>query len=824
MDKPYFQNYTNTLSETYGADAIRIWFKEPAKNFIEGTPDHPSEVNPSGHLGELSDWITALPIGNGRLGGLVFGGINEDLIKLNEETLWSGEPKETNDPKWADYLPDIQKLIFEGRYEEADQIAQSLQGPFNESYMPLGNLRLHFNHDASAVNYKRELILDEAMVKVSYRTDNRNYIREYFCSQPDDVMVIYITCNEAASVTFDLTMDSMLRSAMLTLGHDGIILKGKAPFHVEPNYMGVIPDAVVYDDEKGMNYEAQVKAIADGGSVWTDKDGLHIADSNSVMLIITAATSFNNFDKSPSLNGNDTTALCQNTLSKAVKKEYKNLKKEHVADFCRLFNRVKLSLEENENSSLPTDQRLVKFRDCKTDSSLYSLFFNLGRYLLISSSRPGNLPANLQGIWSDEVRPPWSSNWTLNINTQMNYWLAEVCNLPECHTALIDYIDKLRINGRKTAKAYCHGSGWATASNGDLWNATNPVGGKNGNPSWANWLMSGPWLCQHLWLHYEYSLDSDFLRYTAYPIMKECAEFILDALIEDNNGYLGISPGTSPERTFRTDTGQVAAVSFGTTMDTALTKELFSNVINACAKLSLDESFAIRLKAAYSKLLPYRIGRLGQLQEWNNDWDDPDLKDSHCSFLYGLYPGWQITPKSTPDLAEAARISLGFRDFVLQGWGLAWRINLWARLYDSKNSLKALNLLITKLVTPSLLGKIYPDGIFQIDANLGGTAGIAEMLLQSHEGYINILPALPREWCNGSVEGLKAKGGFTVDIKWQSGKITQILIKSEYDSLCKININDTMKVRWNNQLIPSTYSSDCILLFNTKAGEIYTLS
>lgn len=809
--------------ENKNSNNLRLWFRQPAKNHITGTPENPPPVNASGHLGEVSEWLTALPVGNGKIGGQIFGGIGEELIKLNEETLWSGEPRETNDAEWAKSLPLLQALIAEEKYEEADNVAKRMQGPWNESFLPLGTLKLNFSHGEEAASYRRELLLSEAVAKVSYQVGDCLYTREYFISKPDNILAIQIKGSIAGSVSFDASFDSLLKHRLFSSDENTLILKGQAPSHVEPNYMGEVPEAVVYEAGKGMDFEAHLKALPEGGNIFFSQAGLHVREAGSAVLLVSMATSFNGFDKSPSKDGKDPAALCGDIIWKAELFDFEQLKQRHVKDYQKLFGRMEFFLRSAADSSLPTDERLDRLRQGEEDLGLYTLFFQYGRYLLISSSRKGCLPANLQGIWSDEVRPPWSSNWTLDINAQMNYWLAESCNLAECHLPFLEYIDSLRINGRKTARAYYGVSGWVTGLNADIWNSTSPVGGGNGTPTWANWMMGAPWLCQHLWLHYAYHPDREYLEKTAYPIMKECGELLLAILAPDKQGYLGLSPGTSPERTFQTEDGQTASVSFGTTMDNTLIRELFQNLMEACDILEVDQGLYKKLKEASLRLLPFRIGRLGQLMEWYGDWDDPSVKDSHCSFLYGLYPGWQVSPSSTPELARAAAVSLEFRDFVLQGWGLAWRISLWARLYHADNSYKALKLLLTKLVTPALLGKIYPDGIFQIDANLGGTAGIAEMLLQSHEGFLNLLPALPSDWKSGYIKGLCARGGYTLDLTWKDGKAKELTLYSRREGLCRIRTELTLRMEDSLGTEVLSQRSGDILEFYTKKDCRYLL-
>lgn len=772
-------------------------------------------------------WEEALPLGNGKTGAMVFGRVNLERIQLNNHTLWSGFPNPGNNPKGPESLPLVRQAVIDGDYEKAAAIwKKNLQGAYSARFLTMADLFLDFNlKDSTFTSYSRELDLDNAIHTVSYRSNGVSYKRETLVSYPDRVMAIRITADKKNALNFTTSLTSKLRYSVSTPQQNYLILKGKAPKYVA--HRPSEPEQVVYDkslEGEGMNFEVHVRIKTEGGSTKVVGNKIAVSKANSVTLYLTDGTSFNGFDKSPGLEGKDPAIEPTIDLKKVYPKTFTSIKANHMADYKRLFDRVSFSLGTDPSlAKLPTNIRLARQGSRGNDQGLQALYYQFGRYLMISSSRSGSQATNLQGIWNDHVQPPWGSNYTVNINTQMNYWLAENTNLSELHQPLFDFLSRLAINGAQTAKVnYGIQQGWVLHHNTDIWSKTSPTGGYDwdprGAPRWSAWPMGGAWLSTHLYEHYLYTGDKKFLKEKGYPIMKGAAEFMLNWLQEDKNGNLVTNPATSPENVFKIN-GKDFEVSMAATMDLGIIRELFTACIKSSELLGIDEGFRVRLENAKAKLYPYHIGQYGQLQEWFKDWDDPKDTHRHLSHLYGLYPGNHITVQNTPELAAAAKQSLIHRGDVSTGWSMAWKINWWARLQDGNHALKILKAGLT-LIDPAGTtkkmeasraengqlsnyqmsgGGTYPNLFdahppFQIDGNFGATAGITEMLLQSHTGEISLLPALPEEWSTGSIKGIKARGNFTIQMDWKNGKLSKATIFSGAGGTVRLRTKEPVKV------------------------------
>jgi alpha-L-fucosidase 2 len=787
-----------------------------------------------------TQWVEALPVGNGHIGGMIFGGVEEELIQLNESTLYSGGPVKRNiNPEAHTYLQPLREaLLKEEDYTKADQLAKKMQGLFTESYLPLGDVVIRQNFGgATPSDYYRDLDLQNAIATTRFTINGVQYKRETFTSAPGKLMVIRITASRMKALNFIVSAKSQLRYRMTVNGKSELVINGKAPAHVDPSYYNPKDrQHVIYEDTtgcNGMRFQYRIKAVAKDGNVMTDTSGIHVQNATEVVLYVAAATSFNGFDKCPDKDGKDEKAIAATIINNSITKSWPALLQAHIQDYQKYFNRVSFTIKDTAGTknTLPSDERLQAYSKGAYDPALETLYFQYGRYLLIAASRPGGPPANLQGIWNKELRAPWSSNYTININTEMNYWPAEVTNLSEMHLPLLTWLKGLSVTGAHTAAAFYNARGWVAHHNSEIWCTSNPVGDiGSGDPVWANWYMGGNWLCQHIWEHYAFTGDKKMLA-EGYPIMKEAALFTLDWLVEDKDGLLVTAPSTSPENKFRDKNGTPQSVSVATTMDMSIIWDLFTNLIEASAVLGTDSAFRQTLMEKKKKLYPMQIGSKGQLQEWYKDFEETDPLHRHVSHLFGLYPGRQISATTTPAFFNAAKKTLQMRGDEGTGWSKGWKINWWARLLDGdhaytliRQQLKYTNTGKTEKYTG---GGTYPNFFdahppFQIDGNFAGTAGMAEMLLQSHAGEIHLLPALPAVWKEGQIKGLKARGAFTINMQWRNHRLSGATVTSLNGGRCVIKTNVPVIIK-GAKTKSVKEGNDYLLRLNTVKGGVYQI-
>lgn len=765
----FLSNQAATVSK--GPLPNKLWYNKPAYAFEE-----------------------SLPLGNGKLGALVYGGANNDSIQLNDITLWTGVPVNPNEGGEAyKWIPKIREALFKEDYKTADSLQHYVQGHNSEFYQPLGMINIKDCNQGEFTDYYRELSLDNSLATVRYRRNGIQYTKEYFASHPDKMIAIKLSASQKRAINSDISLTSLIphqvkasRGQLTMTGH------------------------VLGDEANSTHYCAMLQVKNTDGKVWASDSVLHLKDVSEAIIYLINETSYNGFDKHPVKEGAPYIENIADDAWHLANFTYDEFKQRHIADYKKLFDRVSLSLKGAKfDATRPTDKQLLAYSDNhKSNPYLEQLYFQYGRYLLISSSRTKGVPANLQGLWAPALYSPWRGNYTININLEENYWPAEVTNLPELVAPVDGLVEGMSVTGRHNAQHfYGIDKGWCAGHNTDAWAMSNPVGTGNESPQWSNWAMGGAWLVETLWDHYDYTRDTEYLRTTAYPLMKGAADFLLAWLIPNphNPNELITAPCTSPEADYITDKGYRGSSFYGGTADLAIIRELFKNTIKGAKALGIDSDYQQQLQAALNRLRPYHIGKRGNLMEWYHDWDDQDWQHRHQSHLLGLYPFHQISVDKTPELAAAATKTLEIKGDNSTGWSTGWRINLWARLHRADKAYQIYRKLLT-YVSPEVYkdskhrsGGTYPNLFdahppFQIDGNFGGTAGVCEMLMQCDGETMDLIPALPQEWKAGEMKGLKARGNYGVSLAWNNGKLTRASITSKNGGNLTINYNGKQKV------------------------------
>lgn len=751
-----------------------------------------------------SSWFEAIPIGNGSLGGMVYGGVTQDTIRTNEDTFWSGEPRNVQRPGAYKALSEIRKLLLEDKTQEAqDLINSKMLGPFQQNYMPFVDILLEWLGGGKISNYRRELDLNRGVVTITYMQGGVRYKRELFASYPDQAIVMHVSANKEESISFTAGLDSQIRNHVRCEGEQ-IIINGVAPCHTDIHYVSSAPP--IYREGKGIRFVGRLQVRKQDGTIQKLDNKLYIKNATSVTLIFVAATSYNGFNKDPFKEGKDEVAICQKRLKLLDTKEYGDLYDSHVADYSALFGRVSLDLGDSDDSYKPIDKRIADYKP-GMDPSLTSLYFQFGRYLLISSSRPGSQPANLQGIWNKDIQPVWSCNWTINCNTQINYWPVEVVNLSECHSPLFDMIREASVDGAKTAKNLYNSRGWMAHHNLDIWRTTWLVGGTG---QWGLFQVGGAWLCQHIWEHYLFTLDEEFLH-DYYDLLKNASLFFVDNLQMNQDGYLVTSPSVSFENAYVKPNGEHGWACMGASEDMQVIRALFENTMNA-AEIVQDKSFKEELIKVYAKLAPMKISpKTGQLQEWYEDWEPGNLSNGQMGYGWAFAVGNQITLRGTPKLASAFRKAVEYRrpDYTYNSgsWTGAFPAVFWARFEEPDSVQRVIDRHFDQALFPNLTCNF--GNSWQIDGNLGVTAAIAEMMLQSHAGEINLLPALPAKYPRGVVKGLRARGGYMIDIYWDDCKLIKAVIKAD-----KIKKEEIISIRYGSNVREFRLVKDDVLVLD----------